>query len=581
MRGAIFSMVLLVGLALARPALPPQSSEYVGMETCRSCHGEIYKTYQNVGMAKTFKRIDAVPLIEDWTKNNRFFHKPSNQYFEMTRQDGRFFQRRYQQDPSGRRRNEFEQEIHYIFGSGNKERDYVHVSEAGEMIQFPVAWYSGENKWGMAPGYDRADHDGFTRSINYRCFSCHNAYPKTPVGADRHESKLSIYPRDLPQGIDCERCHGPGKTHAQSGGLIVNPAKLSRKLQMDVCMQCHLETTGFALPNSVLKDGRAVFSYRPGEPLEDYAVYFDFPKGAGHDNDFNIVHQAYRLRKSECFAKSEMTCTTCHDPHRRPESPLSFNSKCESCHVSGSSSNVCVLPLSRRRSNGNNCAACHMPQRRTYDAVHDIMTDHFIQRRPAGNLLAPRQDPNFKPYRGDLAFYLPEPNRDLYLGLGLVRGADVARGVGLLERALGLSADGSMQLGLSYQTLGKRDLAIQSYRQALAKDPDYAEASYNLGLVLLQSGRVEEATAALEQAILKQPAMADAYVALASSKAQIGDWELVRKYNLEALRIRPTHVLAMYNLSILERQSGRVDRANAYIEQILKVDPTALSRLGK
>jgi len=37
----------------------------------------------------------------------------------------------------------------------------------------------------------------------------------------------------------------------------------------------------------------------------------------------------------------------------------------------------------------------------------------------------------------------------------------------------------------------------------------------------------------------------------------------------------------MYNLSILERQSGRVDRANAYIEQILKVDPTALSRLGK
>ena len=36
-----------------------------------------------------------------------------------------------------------------------------------------------------------------------------------------------------------------------------------------------------------------------------------------------------------------------------------------------------------------NCLDCHMPKRRTDDAVHVIMTDHYIQRcRPARDLLA-------------------------------------------------------------------------------------------------------------------------------------------------------------------------------------------------
>src|SRR5262249_2532464 len=150
-------------------------------------------------------------------------------------------------------------------------------------------------------------------------------------GADRSETQISLFPVEMPSGIGCERCHGPGQQHvgSPSAANIVNPSRLDRKLQMDTCLQCHLETTSVSLPNSVLKLGRGIFSFRPGERLEDYAAYFDFPAKAGHDDDFNIVHQGYRLRKSLCYAKSSMTCLTCHDPHSVAASPGSFyNSKC-------------------------------------------------------------------------------------------------------------------------------------------------------------------------------------------------------------------------------------------------------------
>ena len=61
----------------------------------------------------------------------------------------------------------------------------------------------------------------------------------------------------LPEGIDCQRCHGPGQAHVEavkSGDkkaivlAIVNPARLDRDRQLEACMQCHLESTSSPLP---------------------------------------------------------------------------------------------------------------------------------------------------------------------------------------------------------------------------------------------------------------------------------------------------------------------------------------------
>ncbi len=61
-------------------------------------------------------------------------------------------------------------------------------------------------------------------------------------------------------------------------------------------MQCHLETTSLKLPANLLRFGRGVFSFRPGEPLEDYLLHFDRAPGSGFEPRFEFG-AAYRFSK--------------------------------------------------------------------------------------------------------------------------------------------------------------------------------------------------------------------------------------------------------------------------------------------
>ena len=138
-------------------------------------------------------------------------------------------------------------------------------------------------------------------------------HERVPVGyltgaqsptASQARSPDPVFSGALPEGIDCQRCHGPGARHihtAQTPGAkpaeisasIVNPARLSPKLQMDTCMECHLEPTSGRLPALIRRFNREPFSYIPGQSLEDFILYFDHPAGRGYDDKFEI-HGRYR-----------------------------------------------------------------------------------------------------------------------------------------------------------------------------------------------------------------------------------------------------------------------------------------------
>ena len=81
------------------------------------------------------------------------------------------------------------------------------------------------------------------------------------------------------------------------------------------------------------------------------------------------------------------------------------NAACQSCHK------VFVQTRAEHRA-GANCVACHMPKRRTDDAVHIVMTDHKIVRvQPAGDLLAEKTEVQESPatsYRGEVLPLLPQ-----------------------------------------------------------------------------------------------------------------------------------------------------------------------------
>ena len=49
--------------------------------------------------------------------------------------------------------------------------------------------------------------------------------------------------------------------------------KLNPQRSMEVCLQCHLETSSEKLPHAVVRLERAPFSFRPGEPLAPGKIY--------------------------------------------------------------------------------------------------------------------------------------------------------------------------------------------------------------------------------------------------------------------------------------------------------------------
>lgn len=156
---------------------------YVPDQLCADCHQEIYDSYQQVAMAKSFYDFDSKHLIESFD-DNHFYHELSDNHYEMNVVDGSFELTRYKIRPDGSKAHSFKQNADYVVGSGNHVRTYLYRNEVGEMFQLPIVWYSQKKKWGMAPGYDRADHPDFSRPITRHCMFCHNAYPEFEAGTD-------------------------------------------------------------------------------------------------------------------------------------------------------------------------------------------------------------------------------------------------------------------------------------------------------------------------------------------------------------------------------------------------------------
>ena len=570
---------------------------YVSAESCRSCHAEIYETYQHTGMGRSFYRMRLEKAVEDWTGNNVYYHAASKRYYTMFERDGRYFQRRHQIGYGGKEVNVVEKEIHFVVGSGNRSRTYLHHSPDGKLFELPVSWYSEKGSfWAMSPGYDSRSHHGFQRRIHHGCMFCHNAYPEIEPGSDSF-GRASFFRGDIPEGIDCQRCHGPGRDHVAVAtkadasleavrASIQNPGRMSPERQMEVCMQCHLETTSARLPPFIHRFGRGVYSFRPGEELSDYVLHFDHAPGAGHDDKFVIVNAAYRLRKSLCFQESggAMTCVTCHDPHDIPrgeEAARHYEEVCRSCHASALDAQV----ASRKHTSASDCLTCHMPKRRTDDVVHAVMTDHTIQRfKPDRDLQAPLKEESFynRPYRGEVELYYPRQvatrDKDLYLAVAQVEDkSNLEAGIAKLEKAIEThqpsEAEFYHHLGEAYFETGRFAEAISMYEEALRRQPDFWTALHRQGLALARSGQLSRGVTVLERAARNDPEPGAILNDLALLHREAGRVDVAVKTLRDAIKPDPERSEVHSNLGALLMEKGLFGEAETALREAVRLEP--------
>ena len=605
---------LLLCAACSKPGTAPPVAAYADSSACASCHAEIAKTYRETAMAQAFSRATPAAMSAKGILG-RYEHAASGRSYEIVERGGRYFPTRHAKGFGGKADYQIEREIHYVMGSGRHARTFINRTPQGRLIELPLGWYAETGgSLAMSPGYDRPAPLDFRRKISFDCMFCHNAYPAVVPGAGA-PSLEPVFPSTLPEGIDCQRCHGPGSLHiaAAGRGHIVNPAKLGPERAMEVCMQCHLETTSFPLPNATVRYGRGAFSYRPGQPLGDFMLYFDHAKGSGREEKFEIVSSVYRLRQSKCFVASagKLTCTTCHNPHNVPRGAAAvaaYAKVCMSCHA-----NVSGGPHTKDA----DCAGCHMPRRRTEDVVHAVMTDHKIMLRPPpGNLLAPRKEITGA-YSGEVALYYPPAaqDRELYLAIAqVVQKSNVRGGIARLEALIKTAQPKEPRvyftLAQGYEMEGKPALAEQQYRQALARDgsfvpamrllgellhrqgrasealpilekarslaPTDAGVPYSLGLVYRDLGRPADALATMESAIANDADFPEAYNALGGILSETGQRARAGEAFREALQQKPDFAEAHGNFGQYLAAEGDYPRAEYHLLEAVRRNPSVL-----
>ena len=596
---------------------------------CATCHREIAESYARTGMARSFGTLRPDNTFPELT-GGAFHHKPSDEFFTVSTRDAKPYLKRHQIGFDGSIVNVFEAQIDYWFGSGLHARSYISRKKSGELIELPVTWYAQKaGHWAMSPGYDRSDHSGFTRRITYKCMFCHNSYPEMPKEDAAWEGG-TLFPDRLGEGIDCQRCHGPGQDHVDAirQGLsservrnaIVNPARLSADRQIEVCMQCHLETTSLKLPASVPRYERAIFSYRPGEPLQNSVLHFERAPGSALEDRFEFVSAAHRLRNSRCFRASQgtLTCTSCHNPHE-PSNTLKAANRyievCQSCHRTV----LRKLIAGRRHPVGSDCTSCHMPKLRPSDAINVRATDHLIRKAPAPDPPDPtaeKHDGNTPPYRGTVFLYYPSriektPDRELYLAIAQVKHdanleeglrqleaailrhaptnaefyfelADAYRRTGRLEKAITYYEEAcsraptnwryAYRVGTTLSEAGHQDRAMKSLQQALSSAPKETSVLEAISDVLSRQGRLREAVSALQAALNIDPESASTLSRLGARLLQLADPTGAENAWREAVRLRPEAATMHLNLANLLASRGSFQEAEYHFRAAIRID---------
>jgi hypothetical protein len=343
-------------------ALKSQPQTYVGSDTCKNCHLEHFDSWKMTLHSRMLQdaqknrdaivvEIDEKRIREDLTKIAANLKVPPDQIYVPKLDD-----------------------IKYTIGSQWKQR-YL-VEKEGTLYIAPVQYNLDTHRW---VNYHEADWD--KRPWILGCGGCH----ATGVNL---EKKTFNEP-----GTGCEACHGKGSWHAalpktavfEKRQTIVNPAKLTAGVAVQICGSCHNR-------GKATKHEKASWpvGYEPGKALENYFRSTSF--GAGdvqhiYANEFSKGHhQQYIDWTQSKHSKEGVSCTSCHFVHQigmpptRSQTVFAGSRQCLSCHD--------VLNNNQAHSihSFGNCVGCHMPRIAKSAESGDIHSHVFVALLPKDTL---------------------------------------------------------------------------------------------------------------------------------------------------------------------------------------------------
>lgn len=568
------------------------SAKYVGIQTCRLCHQTIYDTYIQTGMGRSIGLATTQRSSADFSRAQVHDAFSGMDYKAMWLEDSL-----YMLEYRTKEAHRLLQRVHFIIGSGQHTNSHLHQS-GGYLTQMPMTYYTQKKTWDLPPGFENGLNTRFSRKIGLECMSCHNAYPGFVKGS---ENKYT----SVPQGIDCERCHGPGSIHVaqRSGGnhidtsryidySIVNPSKLPADLQFDICQRCHLQG------NAVLKPNRSFLDFKPGMRLSDVMSVF-LPKYKDADDEFIMASHADRLKQSACFIVSEkktvqanslkpykeaLTCLTCHNPHLSVKATRSevFDRACLKCH----NTNMPEKHTAVRDFNGKACYSCHMPVSGSTDIPHVTVHDHYI-RKPMSTV----QVKKIKQFLGLFAINEKNPDELTLTKAYLNQYEKFSQDKSFLDSAathLLRLPRGEEQFKCLMQLLFFRSdyqRLVESLKQyneeevynvwLMQRSHDNADAwtAYRIAEAYVALAKDREALRWLQKAVVLAPYQPDFRNKLGNAYARLGQMPQAEEQFMAIYREDPRQTTAYVNLGYLSMLRGDLKKAESYFLKGLNLEP--------
>lgn len=598
------------------------SVNYVGMETCRSCHADIHKTFIHTGMGQSFGWADTAKSIANISDTSLLYDPHLNMYYQPYWQNDSLYVQEFRLQGTD---TSYQQtrKINYVIGSGQHTNSHL-IYENGYLFQAPFTWYAQKEKLDLPPGFEDGFNSRFGRPIGLECMSCHNAMPtKFVAGSTNKFRKIDL-------GINCERCHGPGEAHVKkimAGNItdtsqaidysIVNPRKLSNQLQFELCQRCHLQG------NTVLQEGKSFFDFKPGMRLNEVMEVY-LPRYANADDKFIMASHVDRFKQSACFLENQdqFNCTSCHNPHLSVKKTKveRFNQQCKNCHTQNAPRFECTAEGTALQNAQFNCVACHMPSSSSVDIPHVTVHDHYI-RKPAekkarelaskflGLVAINAENPSarnktlaymqqYERFAGrqvhlDSAWRflqkLPQNHRE-YLRLRVYyfhlaqrpkETLALVNRLGVNSTLEGLSdtswqneqAWTSYRIAEALKELGKNEMALPFFERAVKLAPYLMDFRVKLAAALEGANKREAAIVQYEFVLREMPRHQTALNNLGFIRIKEGNFTAAEQLLQRALAENPDYELAWLNLASLAFQTQNYSQAKRALMEVKRINP--------
>jgi predicted CXXCH cytochrome family protein len=312
-----------------------------------------------------------------------------------------------------------------VYGGGvNKQRYLVKITDAGGALlywttlplQFNSAgqesytdrtskvWRDYHGDWWFDEATQALRVPAASSSFEKNCMSCHAVGVRIDPSTFRAQTVQDLFYGDFDfdgdgvkeeLNVGCETCHGPGSRHWEAAGQgkhIVSLKLLTPEREAMVCGQCHSRPTGkFGTDSPVNAQGWMMI---PGTSRNEYLknhagggtpakldaapadLWGDAADGTSKGNHSKAHHQQYTdFIRSGLYknATELLTCSKCHDPHRKTENPRQLRASasdnaalCGSCHAAQAADLVGHLTAQAVPSPAlmasARCVDCHMPK---------------------------------------------------------------------------------------------------------------------------------------------------------------------------------------------------------------------------